>query len=84
MWIILFNAVDDFGVRELNEVHRSGAHMSVSYTNPEIEQTKQQIMKETLHGALRISGLVRTATSVLRVSLMYTSGRRPGLQRISR
>jgi hypothetical protein len=59
MWIILFNAVDDYGVREVNEVVRSGASPSMSTSNVDVEQVKREIMKETLHGALRIAGLVR-------------------------
>jgi hypothetical protein len=50
MWIILFSALDDFGIKELN-----GA------TPPnvtEIESIRRKVADEALHGALRIAGLV--------------------------
>lgn len=50
MWIILFNALDDFGVKEVGSP--SNHH--------EIEAVKRRIAEEALHGALRISGLVRS------------------------
>ncbi|KAG6841960.1 hypothetical protein C0991_004448 [Blastosporella zonata] len=56
MWIILFNALDDFGVREIN-------NRSVEPNNPRIEEVKRKILEEALHGALRISGLVRRPSS---------------------
>ncbi|EIN12374.1 hypothetical protein PUNSTDRAFT_49613 [Punctularia strigosozonata HHB-11173 SS5] len=63
MWIILFNAVDDYGVREVNEVVRSGASPRLSHNHLEAEQVKREIMKETLHGALRIAGLAGVLAS---------------------
>lgn len=55
MWIILFNALDEFGLREINEVVRSGSPAP----NPsQCEAIKSKIAEEALHGALRIAGLV--------------------------
>ena len=59
MWIILFNAVDDFGIREMNELARKGHAPNLSAEYEVVEGTKQKLMDEALHGALRISGLVR-------------------------
>lgn len=58
MWIILFNAVDDFGIREINDLVRNGhpAEMFPDYRL--VQASKQKLMDEALHGALRISGLV--------------------------
>jgi len=51
MWIILFNALDDYGIKELN----------APMTPPnliEVESIKRKVVDEALHGALRIAGLV--------------------------
>ncbi|KAG5651241.1 hypothetical protein H0H81_009361, partial [Sphagnurus paluster] len=56
MWIILFNALDDFGVREIQ-------NNSVDSNNPRIEEVKRKILEEALHGALRIAGLAAVLTS---------------------
>lgn len=52
MWIILFSALDDFGVREFSKP-------SVEVTSARIEEIKRKVLDEALHGALRIAGLVR-------------------------
>ena len=65
MWVILFNAVDDFGVREVNEQVRMGTGMqgmsgsSLGQQLEQIETVKHKLLEEALHGALRIAGLVR-------------------------
>jgi hypothetical protein len=51
MWIILFNATDDFGVKEIKD-------RSAGSKKDHIEAVQQQIMDEALQGALRIVGLV--------------------------
>lgn len=56
MWIILFNAVDDFGIREVNEVTRISGQ---TVPNAHYEPAKLKLLDEALHGALRIAGLVR-------------------------
>ena len=58
MWIILFNALDDFGIRELNDVVRAGSPDSEHPNYPNIEAIKKKISEDALHGALRIAGLV--------------------------
>ncbi|KAG5648287.1 hypothetical protein DXG03_004857 [Asterophora parasitica] len=56
MWIILFNALDDFGVKEIN-------NRSVEPANQRIEEVKRKVLDEALHGALRIAGLAAVLTS---------------------
>ena len=58
MWIILFSALDDFGIKELN----SGITHSDD-TLAEIDAAKRKIADEALHGALRIAGLAGVLTS---------------------
>ncbi len=58
MWVILFNAVDDFGIRECIEVIRMGNVPGAS-SDPQIEAVKHKLLDEALHAALRIAGLVR-------------------------
>lgn len=62
MWIILFTALDEYGVKEINEAVRSG---SVNGGSPslqgvwnQVEEMKRKVLDEALHGALRIAGLV--------------------------
>lgn len=51
MWIILFNALDDYGIKELNA--------AVPPPNlSEVETARRKVADEALHGALRIAGLV--------------------------
>ncbi|KAF9468560.1 hypothetical protein BDZ94DRAFT_1245690 [Collybia nuda] len=56
MWIILFNALDDYGVKELN-------NQTASVNDIRIEEVKRKIAEEALHGALRIAGLAAVLTS---------------------
>lgn len=57
MWIILFNALDDFGIREVNDYARAGSPPD-AVPNTQFEALKRKIAEEGLHGALRIAGLV--------------------------
>ena len=68
MWVILFNAVDDFGIKELNESQRMNPLQTVT---PEVsmESAKQKLLDEALHGALRIAGLVRHKLRVFSIPL---------------
>ena len=58
MWIILFSALDDFGIKELN----SGVTHSDNVF-AEIDGVKRKVADEALHGALRIAGLAGVLTS---------------------
>ncbi|TFK28023.1 hypothetical protein FA15DRAFT_665791 [Coprinopsis marcescibilis] len=57
MWIILFTALDDFGIKELNQTATPPPNLG------QIEVTKQKILDEAMHGALRIAGLAAVLTS---------------------
>ncbi|KAJ7857696.1 hypothetical protein B0H14DRAFT_2352091, partial [Mycena olivaceomarginata] len=48
MWVVLFSALDDFGIKEINE---------------QIDLVKRKVADEALHGALRIAGLAGVLTS---------------------
>ncbi|KAL5512814.1 hypothetical protein ACEPAG_3080 [Sanghuangporus baumii] len=62
MWVIVFNAVDDFGIKEFNDAVRMSSLPNMP-PNPTIESVKQKILDEALHGALRIAGLTGVLTS---------------------
>ena len=59
MWIILFNAMDDFGIKETNS---SPSH-SVNHSDIQFETAKRKLADEALHGGLRIAGLASVLTS---------------------
>jgi len=63
MWIILFNALDDRGIRESlgspGAVGTSTALATSSGLQQQIEELKTKVLDEALHGAMRIAGLVR-------------------------
>ncbi|KAH9890013.1 hypothetical protein C8Q73DRAFT_747714 [Cubamyces lactineus] len=63
MWIILCNALDDFGIRELNDGTRAGTPEAMLPQHPQIEEKKRKVMSEALHGALRIAGLAGVLTT---------------------
>ncbi|KAJ7644050.1 hypothetical protein FB45DRAFT_999277 [Roridomyces roridus] len=63
MWVVLFNALDDFGVREINEVTRMGQPLSMVQNYTQIDLVKRKVADEALHGALRIAGLAGVLTS---------------------
>ncbi|KAF8635875.1 hypothetical protein AX15_000062 [Amanita polypyramis BW_CC] len=56
MWIILFNALDEFGVKELNTNDANVDHT-------QIDSAKRKVAEEALYGALRIAGLANVLTS---------------------
>ncbi|TCD60752.1 hypothetical protein EIP91_009605 [Steccherinum ochraceum] len=63
MWIILFNALDDFGIREVNDLVRTGSPGNTSPNHAQIEGIKKKFSEEALHGALRIAGLAGVLTT---------------------
>lgn len=65
MWIILFSALDEFGIREVNELQRAGSPSAALPNEADVESVKRKVMDEALHGALRIAGLVSKALGLL-------------------
>lgn len=62
MWIVLFNALDDFGIKDANT--RGGSPPNGSSNVPdEIESIKKKVLDDALHGALRIAGLTGVLAS---------------------
>ncbi|KAI0755265.1 hypothetical protein C8Q80DRAFT_1216974 [Daedaleopsis nitida] len=57
MWIILYNALDDFGIREINDVTRTGSPETLLPQHAQIEDKKRKMLNEALHCATRIAGL---------------------------
>jgi hypothetical protein len=72
MWIILFNALDDFGIREINEVVRMGSSANMTPNYLQIDAVKRKVTDEALHGALRIAGLVSTTLWLLAIRPPFT------------
>jgi hypothetical protein len=70
LWVILFNAVDDFGIREVNELREAGSSPRQYPEYDQVETTKQKLLDEALRGALRISGLVRVSVLENRFKLI--------------
>jgi hypothetical protein len=65
MWIILFNALDDHGIREsLGSPHSSNASPGLAHSGSQqqIKELKAKVLEEALHGALRIAGLAGVLT----------------------
>ncbi|KAJ8523233.1 hypothetical protein ONZ45_g262 [Pleurotus djamor] len=57
MWIILFTALDEFGIREVR------ASSPTTVVPEAVDTFKRQVLEEALHGALRIAGLAGVLTS---------------------
>jgi len=63
MWVVLFNALDEFGVKEINEVTRMNNSPATVPNFSQIDTIKRKVAYEALHGALRIAGLAGVLTS---------------------
>nr|VWO94904.1 Zn(2)-C6 fungal-type domain-containing protein [Ganoderma boninense] len=63
MWIILQNALEDFGIREVTDVTRTGTSETLLPQHAQIEEKKRKVSNEALHGALRIAGLAGVLAS---------------------
>ncbi|KAH9936645.1 uncharacterized protein B0H18DRAFT_974835 [Fomitopsis serialis] len=62
MWIVLFSAVDDFGIREINDLQRTGSPGHLHPKAMEIEGQKQKVLDTALASATRIAGLAGILT----------------------
>ena len=59
MWVIVFDAVDDFGIKEMNDITRNHNHdLGPPQTPSHIDEVKVRVFDEALRGASRIAGLV--------------------------
>ena len=85
MWIVLFKALDDFGIREVNDVVRTGSPGNEYPKYHEVEAIKKKVGDDALHGALRIAGLARIYRELdyICVADMLCSGWRFDHQRLS-
>ncbi|KAL0581009.1 hypothetical protein V5O48_001003 [Marasmius crinis-equi] len=63
MWIILFNAADDFGVKEYNEVQRAGTPPTMVPNRAHIDELMRGISGEAIESARRIATLVGVLAS---------------------
>ncbi|KAJ7134442.1 hypothetical protein C8R44DRAFT_770486 [Mycena epipterygia] len=63
MWVVLFTALDDFGIKEINEVTRMNQPLNMVQNYSQIDLVKRKVADEALHGALRIAGLAGVLTS---------------------
>uniref|UniRef100_A0A0W0EVM0 Xylanolytic transcriptional activator regulatory domain-containing protein n=1 Tax=Moniliophthora roreri TaxID=221103 RepID=A0A0W0EVM0_MONRR len=63
MWIILYNAVDEFGVKEANEVHRTSTPPHNIPNGALIDDTTRKLVMEAVNSATRISTLVGVLAS---------------------
>lgn len=62
MWVIVFDAVDDFGIKELNDIERNHDHELGSPQVPtRMDEVRGKVFDEALRGASRIAGLVRSS-----------------------
>ena len=59
MWVIVFDAVDDFGIKEVNDIERNHNHdLGPPQVPPHMDEAKARVFDEALRGASRIAGLV--------------------------
>jgi len=63
MWVILHNAVEEFGIREVNYTQNPDSVTPELPIIIQVEELKSAIANEAVHGALRIAGLARVLTS---------------------
>lgn len=60
MWVIVFDAVDDYGIRELNEFERNhNPDLGPPQIPTHMDEVRGKVFDEALRGASRIAGLVR-------------------------
>lgn len=60
MWVIVFDAVDDFGIKEMNDITRNhNSDLGPLQIPAQIDEVKARVFDEALRGASRIAGLVR-------------------------
>ena len=61
MWVIVFDAVDDFGIKELNDIIRNhNPELGPPQVPTHMDEVRGKVFDEALRGASRIAGLVRS------------------------
>ena len=85
MWVIVFDAVDDFGIKEMNDITRNrNPDLGPSQTPTHIDEVKVRVFDEALRGASRIAGLVRFPIFSLPLVFIFQNlDRCPGIESIS-
>jgi len=59
MWVIVFDAVDDFGIKEINDITRNhNLDLGPPQIPTHMDEVKARVFDEALRGASRIAGLV--------------------------
>lgn len=59
MWVIVFDAVDDFGIKEVNDIIRNhNPDLGQPQIPSHMDEVKVRVFDEALRGASRIAGLV--------------------------
>jgi len=59
MWVIVFDAVDDFGIKEVNDITRNHNHdLGQPQIPPHMDEVKVRVFDEAFRGASRIAGLI--------------------------
>ena len=72
MWVIVFDAVDDYGIKELNDITRNQtSDLGPLQIPPHIDDVRAKVFDEALRGASRIAGLVRLPSYSRLVSDIY-------------
>jgi len=85
MWVIVFDAVDDFGIKEMNDITRNhNPDLGPPQTPTPIDEVKVRVFDEALRGASRIAGLVRFPIFALPLVFIFKNlDRCPGIEPIS-
>ena len=61
MWVIVFDAVDDFGIKELNDIIRNhNSEIGPPQIPTHMDEVRGRVFDEALRGASRVAGLVRS------------------------
>lgn len=73
MWVIVFDAVDDFGIKEMNDIVRNhNPDLGPPHIPTQIEDVKVRVFDEALRGGSRIAGLVRFSMLPLPLVVIFS------------
>ena len=72
MWVIVFDAVDDFGIKEMNDITRNhNSDLGLPQVPAHVDEVKARVFDEALRGASRIAGLVRFFTLAQSLAFIF-------------